>query len=75
MLSAHEIAALMILDSRGSVAGIDITDLAELANRRLIDCRKAQPLGHPIRLTPEGHRFLGAMVGAACGEDGIGSSP
>ncbi|MNK74965.1 hypothetical protein D3C87_944940 [compost metagenome] len=62
MLSAHEIAALMVLDSRGSGAGIDVTDLAELAQRRLIDLQQPQPSGRPIRLTREGYRLLGAMT-------------
>lgn len=41
MLSAHEIAALMVLDSQGSDAGIELTDLVALARRRLIDFRPA----------------------------------
>ena len=64
MLSAHEIAALMVLDSQGSDAGIELTDLVALARRRLIDFRQTQPTGRTVWLTHEGQQLLGAMLGA-----------
>ncbi|MWL91185.1 hypothetical protein [Cupriavidus sp. SW-Y-13] len=61
MLSAHEIAALMVLGSRGSCRGIDPHDLTALATRRLIDVANAPAAPPAVRLTPAGYKVLGAV--------------
>ncbi|SDP72069.1 hypothetical protein SAMN04488595_11817 [Ralstonia sp. 25mfcol4.1] len=61
MLSAHEIAALMVLGSLGSCRDIDPRDLAALATRRLIDMANAPAASPTVHLTPAGYQMLGAV--------------
>jgi len=61
MLSAHEIAALMVLGSLGSCRDIDPRDLAALATRRLIDMTHAPATSPAVQLTPAGYHVLGAV--------------
>lgn len=61
MLSAHEIAALMVLGSLGSCRDIDPRDLAALATRHLIDMVNAPAASPAVRLTPSGYQVLGAV--------------
>lgn len=62
MLSAHEIAALMVLGSRGPFADLDPQDIAALAKRRLIEiCQCHEFYRCPVRVTHEGRHILAAM--------------
>lgn len=61
MLSAHEIAALMVLGSLGSCRDIDPRDLAALATRRLVDMADAPTASPSAHLTPAGYQILGAI--------------
>ncbi|MEN7531406.1 hypothetical protein [Cupriavidus sp. 2SB] len=62
MLSAHEIAALMVLGSLGSCRDIDPHDLAALATCRLINMANARSTASPtVHVTPAGYRVLGAV--------------
>lgn len=61
MLSAHEIAALLILGSRGSPAGLDPGDVDALAHRSLIEVHAHSPAGGVVQLTREGRLVVAAM--------------
>lgn len=63
MLSAHEFAALLVLDSRGSPAGLDPRDVNALFNRSLIEVHPDRPADNPLRLTHEGLLTLAAVGG------------
>lgn len=62
MLSAHEIAALMVLGSRGPLTDLDPLDIAALAKRRFIDiCQCHEFYRCPVRVTHEGRHILAVM--------------
>ncbi|WP_157779564.1 hypothetical protein [Cupriavidus pauculus] len=62
MLSAHEVAALMVLHSRGACFGIDPKDLAALATHKLVELRHSTPADRFVKVTPKGARLVGAIA-------------
>lgn len=65
MLSAHEVAALMVLHSRGACFGIDPKDLAALETRNLIELRRSMRGDSAAIITPKGERMMDAVAGKA----------
>lgn len=61
MLSAHEIAALMVLGSLGYSRDIDRRDLAALAARNLIHITNTSVASTSACLTPTGYQVLSAV--------------
>ncbi|WP_454056433.1 hypothetical protein [Cupriavidus sp. Marseille-Q8015] len=65
MLSAHEIAALLILDAPTSHAYLNPGDITALASRKLIEHDESgSAIGHMrIQITPAGRKMLRAFHG------------
>lgn len=63
MLSAHEIAALLVLESGGSSVTLDPRDIDALIDRSLVDARQRRKTDNTFGLTREGRRMLVAMEG------------
>lgn len=65
MLSAHEIAALLILDAPTSHTYLNPGDITALASRKLIERDEDGAPAGPMRiqLTPAGRKMLRAFTG------------
>ena len=58
MLSPHEIAALMLLDTDQHSGDLDLDDLDALCERQLVSLEKLATGYAHVRLTPQGRSML-----------------
>lgn len=62
MLSPHEIAALMLLDSADGNLELDPADLKSLVHRQLVQLERPTHDRSQVRLTSHGRKYLATVA-------------